>query len=163
MLCGLGWEVPGSRDRQSFKKEGTENKEQKISFMHSLWSVKLGWFSSGKGIVPNANLKVENYFLYAVDSSKLCSSFEPPPPRPAFIQSFFFFPYILSFSVFFLVSISFRMFEQIKLGEVFGTSSLLFTVLSGSYIRISYCSIKCSNKNFASTSEINLKTDLETE
>lgn len=71
--------------------------------------------------------------------------------------------YSLSLSFFFLVSISFKIFEAIKLGEVFGTSSLLFTILSGSYIRISYCPIKCSNKNFASTSEINLKTELERE
>lgn len=68
-----------------------------------------------------------------------------------------------SLSFFFLVSISFRIFEPINLREVSGTSSLLFTVLSGLYIRISYCQIKCSNKNFASTCEINLKTELETE
>lgn len=101
----------------------------------------------------NVILKLK-LFLHNTDSCNLFSrNFLPP-----FIHFFFLlFPYIL-----FLVSILFRIFEPLKQGEVFGTSFLLFTILSGSYIRISYYPIKCSHKNFASTSGMNLKTELET-
>lgn len=130
-----------------------------MSFMGSLWSLNLGWLGSGKGIDSMLTLKLKTIFCMLWILLNSAQVLFPPH----FHSVFLLFPHIRSFSVFFLVSISFRMFEPIKLGEVFGTSSLLFTVLLGSYIRISYCSIKCSNKNFASTSEINFKTELETE
>lgn len=57
----------------------------------SLWvvsEVKVRAAQFWEGHCIHANLKVENYFLYDVDSSKLCSSFFPLPPFSFSLSSF---------------------------------------------------------------------------